>query len=310
MVSIVIVNWNSGPLLRECVLSLDACAHGCEIVIVDNASQDSSLDFELPGGSRAEIIRNDRNLGFAAGNNLGWRKSSGEQVLFLNPDTECRPDAVGQLAKTLADNPSHWAVGGQLIDGSGRAQVGFNVRSFPTIGSVTAEMILLDEVWPANPWSRRYRMSDWDHRSFRYVDQPAGACLMVRRDVLESLRGFDERFHPAWFEDVDLCRRIRSAGGLIAYQPSARFLHHGGASLRALPQREFLEYFHTNQCRYFAKHHGESAAARVRRRVVAGMYVRAALSLIYPTTRPSRLEAARTYWRTARYFRQPRACRP
>lgn len=307
MVSVVIVNWNSGPQLGRCLQSLAAHGGDCEVIVVDNASRDASMEFAPPAGLRLEIVRNESNLGCAAGNNVGWRRSAGDPVLFLNPDTECLPGAVAILADRLQSAPEHWAAAGQLVDPAGRLQAGFNVRAFPTVASVTAEMLLLDELWPANPWTRRYRMSDWNHRTFRCVEQPAGACLMVRRRVLEALGGFDESFRPAWFEDVDLCRRIHDCGGRIAYEPAARFVHHGGASLRSLSRGEFLEYFHRNQCRYFAKHHGRRAARAVRRRIVAGLLVRALAGLIRRPQASTRIEEARACWSAARRLRRPEA---
>jgi N-acetylglucosaminyl-diphospho-decaprenol L-rhamnosyltransferase len=126
---------------------------------------------------------------------------------------------------------------------------------------------------------------------------------MVTRPALETLGGFDESFYPAWFEDVDLCRRIRSRGGRIRFQPSARFLHHGGSSLRPLGKEKFLVSFHTNQIRYFAKHHGAAAARRVRAWVILGMRLRGVLSLVHPIgVGQSRISSARTYWNVARHF--------
>jgi len=300
MVSIVIVNWNSGQYLRQCLASLGAHAPECETIVVDNASHDGSLDMGCSVLPQARVIRSAGNLGYAAGNNIGWRKSQGELVLFLNPDVACRPGAVARLAASLGRDSSLWAAGGQLLDPAGRIQVGFNVRSFPTLGSVAADMFLLDEIWPANPWTRKYRMTDWEHDSPRRVDQPAAACLMVRRAALETVGGFDEAFYPAWFEDADLCRRIHHAGGFIGYEPEARFLHHGGASLKVMSLQGFLEAFHTNQERYFRKHYGERVGRRVRRLIVAGMRLRAALSLIHPPSGRPRRESARAYWVTAR----------
>jgi N-acetylglucosaminyl-diphospho-decaprenol L-rhamnosyltransferase len=302
VISIVIVNWNSGFLLEKCVRSLMAHAPGCELVVVDNASSDSSLDFAAKLAALG-ILKNNENLGYAAANNQGWRHSRGDHVLFLNPDTEAKPGAVDRLARALTADPARWASAGKLIDSSGATQVGFNIRSFPTAASVAADMLMLDEIWPANPWTCRYRMSHADHDAPKEVDQPAAACLMVRRAALERLGGFDESYRPAWFEDVDLCRRIWSLGGRIVFEPGAEFVHYGGSSLRRLTPREFLLYFHTNQLRYFYKHHGDAYGMRIRRLVIAGMYLRSVASLLIPLLPHStRASSATTFWQTARHF--------
>jgi GT2 family glycosyltransferase len=223
-------------------------------------------------------------------------------VLFLNPDAECTLGSVESLARRLASDAGLWAVGGRLLHPSGALQTGFNVRAFPTIGAVAAEMLLLDEIWPRNPWTRRYRMTDWNADTGGDVDQPAAACLMVRRAALEILGGFDERFAPAWFEDVDLCKRIHEAGGRIGFEPQARFSHHGAVSLRSLTQEEFLRFYHTNQIRYFSKHGGRAAAGRVRRWIAAGLVLRSSLAwLSAPVRGRAAVSAARAYWRSARH---------
>lgn len=307
MVSIVIVNWNSGPYLERCVRSLLMHAPGCEVVVVDNGSGDSSLDFLSGDYEPVTVLRNRNNEGFARANNQGWQAARGERILFLNPDTESLPAGVSSLSGRLDREAAVWAVGGRLLDPEGKAQRGFNVRAFPTVGAVAAEMLLLDEIWPRNPWTLAYRMHDWDPDTPSDVEQPAAACLMVRRDVLEELHGFDERFRPAWFEDVDLCRRIRDAGGRIAFEPGARFLHSGGVSLRSITPEAFLEYYHSNQIRYFEKHHGNSAAARVRRLVITGLYLRALLaSLGIHRGQGPEISPARCFWRTARRLRTAR----
>lgn len=301
MISIVIVNWNSGSFLEGCIRSLLQYARGCQIVIVDNASEDSSLNFAEGMDSDLAILRNARNVGFAAGNNLGWRACSGEVILFLNPDTECLPESIHCLKQTLQTDSAVWAVGGRLVTPAGKSQLHYTANSFPSIGSVASEMMLLDKIWPSNPWSRAMPMDD---ASFAIdVDQPAAACLMVTRTALEATGGFDEDFSPAWFEDVDLCRRIHNRGGRIQYQPDARFLHHGGHSLAHLSRQDFLEIFHTNQIRYFKKHHGHKPAAKVRRWILTGLILRSALSLVYPLApNMARGASARMFRNAARHI--------
>ena len=303
VISIVIVNWNSGWLLENCVQSLLRNARGSQIIVVDNASVDSSLHFIA--GTKADllVLRNERNIGFAAGNNLGWHAGKGELILFLNPDTECFPESVSCLEQTLMEDRHVWAVGGHLVSPSGQPRSDFNVRPFPTVGRVAAEMMFLDEIWPSGHWSRSGRAAQ--SSCAVDVDQPAAACLMVARTALESIGGFDEAFHPAWFEDVDLCRQIRNKGGRIQYQPGARFLHYGGYSLNQISRREFLEFYHTNQIRYFQKHHGSKAAARVKKLVILGLVLRSVFSLAYPLVPDSsRLSSAKTFWSAALRIRQ------
>jgi len=301
--AVVVVNWNSGDFLSRCVYSLLRNAEGRQIIVVDNASEDSSLQFLPSLSSNVTLVRNRENVGFAAANNLGWRASKEAFILFLNPDTECFPGSVGRLEQTLIDDKTIWAAGGRLISPSGQTQFGFNVRCFPTLGSVVAEMLLIDEIWKGNPWTRHNPIPVTDNSSVIDVDQPAAACLMTSRAALEAVGGFDETFRPAWFEDVDLCRRIRNLGGRIVYQPDARFLHQGGLSLRHITGEAFLECFHTNQIRYFAKHHGTRMAARVRNVISIGLLIRGALSLVHPLVHnASRADSARTFWKAARHI--------
>lgn len=311
MIAVVVVNWNSGALLERCVRSIQANAPSCEIVLADNASKDSSLAFLEGLEAPPLLLQNRENAGFAAANNQGWRASRGDKVLFLNPDAEVLPGAVEALACRLDAASDIWAAGGRLLEDANAQAAEKSVRAFPSVGSVAAEMFLLEEIWPRNPWTRRYRMADWDHNSPRDVDQPAAACLMVRRAVLESLGGFDETFWPAWFEDVDLCKRIREAGGRIVFEPQASFLHLGAISLNTLAPEEFMRPFYVNMVRYFRKHHGPAVAAKVRRLVLAGLYLRVFLAALsrrtpggYRTPSPS------VYWRVARAVAGPPGVNP
>jgi len=295
MISVVIVNWNSGRLLERCVQSLQENARDCEIVVVDNASTDISLQAALETNPNLIVLRNASNAGFAAACNSGWREAKGEYILFLNPDTECLPESVHTLEQTLVHDRTVWAVGGCLVGTDGKPQTDFNVRRFPTIGSVTAEMFFIDK------FCRAFRRK---HTSDRIligdavdVDQPAAACLMVSRAALSSIGGFDEDFRPAWFEDVDLCLRIHQSRGRIQFQPRARFLHQGGYSLDRMPRQDFLKYFHTNQIRYFRKHRGLMVTLYIQKLIIMGLFLRLAGSLVYPLiNNTSRMKSAGIFW--------------
>ena len=308
MISIVVVNWNSGHLLKNCVASLLANAYNCELVIVDNASDDFSLEAAARLSTDLSILKNDRNLGFAAAANQGWRASRGSHILFLNPDVVCLPGSVECLEKTLAADESVWAVAGHLVDPSGRPQRYFNVRSFPSTAGVAAEMLFLTGLRSLLSLDRFLAKKAPAHALD--VDQPAAACLMIKRAALETTGGFDESFLPAWYEDVDLCRRIRDRGGRIQYQPAARFIHHGGYSLGRLSRESFLVTFNRNRIRYFHKHHGPKTAARIRLLITVGLWLRSTLSLLYPLIPgESRRSAAKIFRNAERSVRKQREVR-
>jgi len=298
MISIVIVNWNSGRLLERCIRSL--ASEKCEILVVDNASQDGSLDF-LESEARATVLRNADNPGFGAAGNLGWRNSGGNPVLFLNPDVEAFPGSISALAGVLQENPEIWAAGGLLVDKDGQPQFDAYLKPFPSVAGVAVEMFFLEELWPGNPWTRRDSAARREGSPVWAVDQPAAACLMIRREALEALGGFDESFVPAWFEDVDLCKRIRNRGGRVALHTGARFLHQGGSSVASIGYETFVKIFRRNQIRYFEKHDGRGTAKRVRRLLVAGMFLRASASLVVPVVPgATRIASAKLFWQSAR----------
>ena len=295
MISIVIVNWNSGRLLERCVQSLRENARDCQVIIVDNASKDISLQMAAEVNPDLTILRNESNTGFAAACNRGWRVAKGEYILFLNPDIECFPGSISCMEQTLSRDKTVWAVGGCLVGTDGIPQTNFNVRRFPTIGSVTAELFFLDKL--CRVFCRKRPSDRVLSGNAVDVDQPAAACLMTTRAALSSIGGFDEAFYPAWFEDVDLCFRMHKSGGRIQYQPQARFLHLGGYSLDRMSRQDFLKYFHTNQIRYFRKHRGLLVALHVQKMITLGLLLRLLASLVHPPIKnTSRKKAAGIFW--------------
>lgn len=276
-ISAVIVNWNGGEALARCVASLvEQKGIDLEVVIIDNASSDQSARSAAQRYSSVHLIEAPRNLGFAGGANLGIRSSSARFVLLLNPDIEARPGAARSLLETLLAYRDAAAVAGKLLGANGQPQIGFNLRSFPTLRAMLFELLLVNRLFPRNPINIKYRMLDFDYRALQPVEQPAAACLLLRREALESVGLFDERFHPAWFEDVDLCLRLRRAGWRIYYNPEAEFEHAGGQSLERLAYRDFQLAYYRNMLRYFSKHHGAAPTLILRGALAAGMLLRLA----------------------------------
>jgi len=261
---IVIVNWNTGPQLQECLQSISLANSAsvlrlCRCVVVDNASVDSSADglkgLPLP----LTLTRNDENKGFAYACNQGAELGAAEYLLFLNPDIKLFPDSLTKVLLFLqkAQNRQVGILSIQLVDHNGLVQR--NVSRFPTPGSLFYQMLGLDRLWPHRFPS--HFMTDWDHRESREVDQVTGAFYLVRRKVFEELRGFDERFFM-YFEDLDFAYRAKQAGWKSYYLADAQAFHYGGgASYQVKAMRLF--YVLNSRVLYVAKHFGVPSALKI-----------------------------------------------
>lgn len=277
-VAAVIVTYNSADEIGRCLRSL---AGVDEVVVVDNASADRTLDEVRRARPDARILANSGNRGFAAAVNQGVRASRAELVALLNPDVElCGPLAADCPLARTALRPEVGLAAGRLDDANGEFQHGFNVRALPTAGMLAAEVLLLNRLWPGNPWNRRWRASGFDPSRPQECEQPAGAYWMFRREVFESLGGMDEGFYPLWFEDVDFCRRVRDAGLQVRFEPQPRALHAGGHSLRSINARTRHNAWYRNLLRFSKKHHPKPAAWALRAAVVAGLALRAAAAFV------------------------------
>src|SRR3990172_9168390 len=199
--SIIIVTFNPAEPLEACLRSVSD--PDWERIVVDNASRDDTLA-RARAVAGVQVIGNRENRGFAAG---------GELLLFLNPDMVAEPGALAALRAAVAPEGVA-AAGGRLLNPDGTTQVGFAGRRFPPLAGAPAETLLLNRLFPGNLWNRRYRCLEFDYDRPAEVEQPAGACLLVHRSAWDAVGGFDESFHPLWFEDVDLCRRLRVRGGM------------------------------------------------------------------------------------------------
>jgi N-acetylglucosaminyl-diphospho-decaprenol L-rhamnosyltransferase len=258
---IVIVNWNTGAQLQECIYSILPASLASafllrQCVVVDNASLDGSADgfenLKLP----LKMIRNPENKGFAFACNQGAKGGAAEYILFLNPDTRLFPESLKKPLRFMAaqQNSQIGILGIQLVDERGVIQR--NVAHFPSPGSLVYQMLGLDRMWP-----RRFPphfMTSWDHRDSREVDQVQGAFFLVRRNVFEALNGFDERFF-VYFEDLDFAFRAKQRGWRNYYMSEAQALHHGGGASNQVKAKR-LFYVLASRSIYVAKHFGISAA--------------------------------------------------
>jgi N-acetylglucosaminyl-diphospho-decaprenol L-rhamnosyltransferase len=267
-IGIVIVSYNSGKVIGTC---LDAALRtGAEIVVVDNASTDGTVAEVARRGVRS--IANSVNRGFAGAVNQGFSVLKTPYVLMLNPDAVIL-EGLATL-REACDLPGTAGAGGRLLGPDGRAQVGFMVRRLPTPATLSLETLLLNRIWPGNPVNRRYRCLDLDYGRRQKVEQPAGACLMIRAEVWRELGGFDERFHPLWFEDVDFCRRVKNRGYCLYYVPEAVARHAGGHSIPQLTAEMRRIYWYGSLLRYAAKHFHPVSFRGVSMAVVTGSLLR------------------------------------
>ncbi|MBZ5672950.1 MAG: glycosyltransferase family 2 protein [Acidobacteriia bacterium] len=241
----------------SCLDALAEMAPDVVATVVDNASTDRTVELVRqwtavdPGVKpQVKLVANSDNRGFAGAANQGFRATIGDPILLLNPDVRLRTS----LTPLIEACSEHGLAAGQLTAPDGRAQAGFTIRRFPTPASLALELLGINHLWPGNPVNRRYRYLDRDLNREGPVEQPAGAFLMARRDVWEHLGGFDEDFHPVWFEDVDFCERAVRAGYRIEYVPQVRAEHLGGHSVRKLPSARMEQYWYVSLLSYAAKH--------------------------------------------------------
>ncbi|MGH9786154.1 MAG: glycosyltransferase family 2 protein [Terriglobia bacterium] len=304
MISVILVTYNSRGHIGRCLDSLRELEQGlrAEIVVVDNASSDGTADLVRQRYPAVKLIASPTNLGFAAAANVGARHSTGDSLLFLNPDTVYM-DSLRPLQEALESSDRFAAAAPRLVDRDGRTQVGFTVRRLPSATFLAFEVLLLNRLFPGNPVNRKYRCLDLDLERPSEVEQPAGACLMVRRTSFEACGGFDEAFFPLWFEDVDLCKRLRERGGAILFLPHVRVEHHGAHSLESVTFSEKQIYWYRNLLYYVRKHFPWTTGLALRGALVLGMGLRMAAELLgnraHPSV-PSRRERLRAYGKVAR----------
>ena len=258
-VHVVIVNWNSGAQLKECLQSFAAIATDdvslVRVMVVDNASQDASadgLDATLP----LVVIRNSDNRGFAAACNQGAAGSTADFLLFLNPDTRLIPGSLELPARYLSSehHKDVGIVGIQLVDANGH--VARNTAHAPTAWSMIGHTLGLHRLMPSI--FPPHFATEWAHDETRTVDQVMGAFFFVRRELFDSLGGFDERFF-VYYEDLDFAARARAQGWSSVYLADARAFHRGQGTTEAVTDRR-LFYFARSRILYTRKHFGAISA--------------------------------------------------
>ncbi|ABE74411.1 glycosyltransferase family 2 protein [Psychrobacter cryohalolentis] len=251
MIDIVIVNWNSGIQLKQCIDSI--LAHSINkisrIIIVDNGSIDCSAD-SVEDLSKVELIRAGENLGFGAACNIGAKAGDAPYILFLNPDTRIESNSlsVPLVFMEQAYNSKVGICGIQLVDEQG--VVSRSCAYSPTFKRLFFSAIGLDKFSKFK--STGIAMSTWNHLNTQQVDQVIGAFYFIRRNVFESCKGFDEQFF-VYFEEVDVAKRIKDLGWTSWYLTEAKAFHAGGGTSQQVKAHR-LFYILRSRLLYAFKH--------------------------------------------------------
>jgi N-acetylglucosaminyl-diphospho-decaprenol L-rhamnosyltransferase len=262
-IDIVIVDFNAGEFVRDCIASMELhpprAARIDRVVLVDNASASPTSGFLRPTRLPVSIIRNERNLGFAAACNQGARGSTADYILFLNPDTELRAGSLDVPAEFMEDpdNADVGIAGIQLLDDTGR--VSRTCSHHPRPSFFFNKALGLERVAPSSFPSGM--MLDWDHSTSSPVDNVIGAFFFVRRTVFEQLSGFDERFF-VYFEETDFGYRSSRAGYRTIYLTGAQAIHAGCGSSDSVRARR-LVYSMQSRMEYARLHFSWPAATLV-----------------------------------------------
>ena len=277
--SVVILNWNSRDFLVEALGSIlsQQWRYAIEVIVVDNNSQlDDAVEVVKRDFPQVTLIANPKNIGFAAGNNIGWKIARGRYVLFLNPDTLVHDGAFDTLVDWMDSHPRAGGSGPKMTYPDGRLQA--SSRAFPSFGAGMFRNTFLGKLWPNNPWSRGYLMEDTDRDEPRQADWLSGSALLVRREALEEITepsgAWDEKYFM-YCEDVDLCYRLKAKDWERWYVPGAHITHRiGGSSDWA--QGAMIRQHHGSMLRFYFKHYAKGPGILGAPLAVAGIGARAA----------------------------------
>jgi len=273
--SIAIVNWNTKELLKACLESVFKQTRGLdyEVWVVDNGSSDGSAEMIKKEFPQVQLIENTSNVGFTKANNQILRQSSGKYVLLLNSDTQIIGNAIKKLFDFMEAHPEAGGGGCQLLNRDGSLQS--SCGRFPRLRSAFfgGEIVnrLFKKVFRNRTFFAEYGLSEEDHHYFQEVDFVKGCCIVLKKLALEKVGLLDENLFM-YFEEMDLCYRIKKQGYKILYSPQPKVLHLGGQSNRLFSEMVFRNL--NSQEYLFRKHYGNAHAFALKWVVAAGSLIR------------------------------------
>jgi len=258
--SIIIVNFNTIQLLRECLASLQKADRGkflFEIIVIDNASIDGSMDMVRAEFPSTKIIQNKDNVGFGKANNIGMKQAKGRYLLLLNSDTEVNEDCLLTMVKFMDANPHVGLSTCKLLLANGNIDPACH-RGFPTPWAAFTYFSGLERLFPKTKIFSGYHLWYKGVSTIHEIDSPSGAFFLFPREVVEKVGGFDEEYFM-YGEDLDLAFRIKQAGYTIMYNPAVITLHkkkQSGRSNKNAPlRRKTQQYFYETMKLFYRKHY-------------------------------------------------------
>lgn len=278
-VSYLLVAYKSNDVIGDAIKSiqLQTGTFDREIVIIDNFASENCRDIVAALAPNANVVVNTENTGFTHGVNQATANATGEYLFYLNPDVQLAPDCTRILISELDSDSQSAAAAPQLLNHDGSVQR--SVRNFPTFATLIYEHSGLARLFWRSRCFGRWKNRYFDHQSRADVEQPMASAFLVRRDVLERVGAWDERFF-IFFSDVDICKRIIDAGYRIVFAPEAKADHELGGSTRK--ERSWLIYdSHRGFYRYLAKHELRGVKTLLRPLAAIILSVGAVLRVIY-----------------------------
>lgn len=300
--SIIIVSWNVRDYLARCLdsiaESLRLAPLSAEIIVVDSASSDGTVELLKEAYPHVRTLPQSENVGFTRGNNIGLAVAQGEFLLLLNPDTEVRGAALAEMVRYLREHPQVGILGAHTLNTDGTHQS--SRRRFPTLLTALFESTWLQPYAPRGLLERFY-VHDVADTDIAAVDWVQGSALMLRRAVYEQIGGLDEGY-VMFSEEVDFCKRAKLAGWEVIYHGGVYVVHHGGKSTEQVSAAKHI-HFQRSKVRYFRKFHGVGAATVLRAFLIvsyAQQLFLEALKGALGSKRPLRRERVQLYWQVIR----------
>jgi len=277
--SIVIVNWNTKDLLRDCLESVYASEGGFafETIVVDNCSHDCSADMVSEEFPHVHLIESDINGGYAYANNLGLRRLQARYYLLLNPDTILPTDALGDMLAFMETHPEAGMAGPKLVMADGELDLACR-RSFPTPENSFYKLFGLSRLFPKSKRFGQYNLTYLDPDEMAEVDSVVGAFMMVRGEVIEQIGFLDEKYFM-YAEDLDWALRAKQAGWKVYYCPHVTVLHYKRRSSEQNPRRARYEFWRAMYV-FYRKHYAEDTPFWLHYLILGGLALRGGTGIL------------------------------